>query len=877
MDRKQESRKKQIELLERSLADLEIQIAMLQPTPPVHLLRQKDHLQEEIKKVRGKAIKGDESLLGKEEVGESSMPETQHSENFIPLVDTIIDAEDKLKEEFQEEATILFSDLVGYTKRGENWSNPQIVVYLRRLERIICPLCESFNGKIVKTIGDAYMLKFKEANLAVTFAIKLQEELREYNQDPHNLPPEQISERIGVNTGVVIKDDKDDYFGDVVNVASRLQGAANPNGILIGEATYNELSRKNQRYFIKLPSPIRIKNHAPVTAYVYSPAGTIPDGVKIDDEPIDERELSCLMNIQEALAADPSVEPDPFRPGQLYWPDIKGLYKRAECDQIIQKMEKERVVLIEGYSASGKSSLVSRIGYELVNRRETVYYRNLTTQRGLNKRPEELVQELIKESRQIKAKVYLILEDLHQALQEMDRLNPLTDNPHLRLILTSRPLARYEIESYRGKKQGGMSGSFQWIAPQNRLELKANETLIEAIIREKGLPCKGVESVMEIIGKKEPNLLLLSFLIQVARGARKRVDEVKREEIVSSVRNHLDEIRDRLRGQIEDFWKIMGMISTLSEYEIPLETGFILDRLAPANINPLLEALKREKEILSLKGKAIDQEYLFLPHARLASLYREVCFSGEERQELLKDYLLSGEFFGRLTGKIRWENLKLLADLIESCRKELTSRDLSKASLKEIGDFLWEISWVSKALAQTIAEKHQEILKDRFSTAPLKEIRDFLGGISSANKEVARAIVERHQETLKGRDLSTAGLEEIGYFLVRVSWTNEKVAKDIVERHQKTLKDKFSTASPKEIRDFFERISRPNEEMARDIAERHQKTLKDKFSTASLEEIVSFLVRISRANEALAQGIIWAQEKVLRRRGYFRLYAGRIL
>src|SRR3990172_7064263 len=56
MNRKQESSRKQIDLLERSLADLEEQIALLRPTPPVNLLRQKEHFEEEIQKIRASMV-----------------------------------------------------------------------------------------------------------------------------------------------------------------------------------------------------------------------------------------------------------------------------------------------------------------------------------------------------------------------------------------------------------------------------------------------------------------------------------------------------------------------------------------------------------------------------------------------------------------------------------------------------------------------------------------------------------------------------------------------------------------------------------------------------------------------------------------------------
>ena len=598
-------------------------------------------------------------------------------------------------------------------------------------------------------------------------------------------------------------------------------------------------NRLLEKYKLKIPWIVDFFGH---------PYGAIPvnweskaekkrKGYDKDPHPIEELlakigiikpPIKSLMLIKEALAAQ-DIKPDPFRPGRLFWPDIEGLLKRDEIDKILRCFTKNNVVLLEGYPASGKSSIACRFGYELVKEGKWVYYGNLTTRVGLNCQPEELSGKLREEVEEVKAEVFIIIEDIHHMVKEFDRLNPIAKQKNIKLLLTSRPLKQYDIEEYFGRREG-RSLYFQWIVPENKIELKTDKDVVEKILWEAGSSFSNLDPILETIGKKQPNLLLLSFLIQASKEERKQTDEIKEEEIRKSVVDHLNGLKKSTCKTSQDqeaFRKLIGTLSVLSEFEVPMERRFI-DGGAVGN---LLERLEKKKEILSLKGRIFDQEYYLLPHSRLASLYRDVCLDEEKRREVLKDYIIQGDFFGTLISRLAFEAGSLLKSLIKDSRKEFIKRDLSQASIKEIGYFLGVIAWADKELAKEIASVHSDILRQKdLSQASIKEIGYFLEGIAWADKELAKEIASVHSDILRQR-ISQASIKEIGYFLMVIAWADEELAKEIASEHSDTLRQKdLSQAGIEEIGYFLWGIARADKELAKEIARVHEKILKKKLS-----------------------------------------------
>lgn len=152
-------------------------------------------------------------------------------------------------------ATVLFADLVGFTTFSES-SDPEHVKNLVDLcfERLVDDLL-AFGGQVDKIVGDAIVGLFgapiaheNDADRAVRAALRMQETLANV-RDELGVAAEL---RVGVNTGEVLVGALragGDYtaMGDAVNVASRLQTAAPPGGVLVGPDTY-AATRDTVRY-----------------------------------------------------------------------------------------------------------------------------------------------------------------------------------------------------------------------------------------------------------------------------------------------------------------------------------------------------------------------------------------------------------------------------------------------------------------------------------------------------------------------------------------------------------------------------------------------------------------------------------------------------
>src|SRR5271165_3141756 len=95
---------------------------------------------------------------------------------------------------------------------------------------LIDPKIAEHGGRIIKTTGDGMLVEFASVVDAVRCVVEIQRGMLERNAD---IPVDKrIDFRVGINVGDVIVDG-DDIYGDGVNVAARLEGLAEPGGILV--------------------------------------------------------------------------------------------------------------------------------------------------------------------------------------------------------------------------------------------------------------------------------------------------------------------------------------------------------------------------------------------------------------------------------------------------------------------------------------------------------------------------------------------------------------------------------------------------------------------------------------------------------------------
>src|SRR5579863_1281118 len=128
--------------------------------------------------------------------------------------------------------TILFTDLKGSTALYDRVGDLAAFDLVRDHFAALLTSVAAEGGAVVKTIGDAVMATFPTSDRALRAAMKMREAMRQINDARGS---EDLALNIGLHEGpclAVVLDERQDYFGQTVNVASRVQGLADPSAIL---------------------------------------------------------------------------------------------------------------------------------------------------------------------------------------------------------------------------------------------------------------------------------------------------------------------------------------------------------------------------------------------------------------------------------------------------------------------------------------------------------------------------------------------------------------------------------------------------------------------------------------------------------------------
>src|SRR3954467_2274214 len=177
--------------------------------------------------------------------------------------------------EERRQVTVVFADLSGYTAVAERMDPEAVKSFVDRALRRLGHEVDRFGGSVDKYIGDNVMAVFgapvaheDDAERAVRAALGMQDAMGEINERLGTSQGVSLALRVGVNTGEVVAGAIGDGYtviGDTVNVAARLQTAARPGTVTVGERTYRARSRAIE---YRLLEPLTLKGKAePVPAW----------------------------------------------------------------------------------------------------------------------------------------------------------------------------------------------------------------------------------------------------------------------------------------------------------------------------------------------------------------------------------------------------------------------------------------------------------------------------------------------------------------------------------------------------------------------------------------------------------------------------------
>ncbi len=161
-------------------------------------------------------------------------------------------------------AAITAVDMVGYSRLMELDEVGTLALQKAIQDEVFGPAIEECGGRVVKTTGDGALIEFGSAVNAVRWAAQIQCEIAKRARGASG--DRWIAYRVGINVGDILVDG-DDIFGEGVNIAARLEGLAEPGGILVSEAVFRNVKGKLDLGFAD-QGTLSVKNISePVQAY----------------------------------------------------------------------------------------------------------------------------------------------------------------------------------------------------------------------------------------------------------------------------------------------------------------------------------------------------------------------------------------------------------------------------------------------------------------------------------------------------------------------------------------------------------------------------------------------------------------------------------
>ena len=163
-----------------------------------------------------------------------------------------------------------FADMVGFTLLSQHLTQDELAAVVGRFEEVSHDIVTGLGGRVVKTIGDEAMFVVESVVAAASIGLGLAEA---YAHD------DLLSDvRVGLASGPVLVHDGD-YFGPVVNLASRIVNIANPGTVLMSDEFHERLEVEGAGEFAGRPlRPRVLKDLGRVQLWKCVRSGQVPDG-----------------------------------------------------------------------------------------------------------------------------------------------------------------------------------------------------------------------------------------------------------------------------------------------------------------------------------------------------------------------------------------------------------------------------------------------------------------------------------------------------------------------------------------------------------------------------------------------------------------------
>jgi adenylate cyclase len=249
-------------------------------------------------------------------------------------------------------AAILAADMVGYSRLMAADEAGTISRQKTHHTALIDPKVAQYGGRIVKTTGDGMLVEFSSVVDAVQCGVEIQRAMAE--REAKVPAAKRIRHRVGINLGDIIIDD-DDILGDGVNLAARLEGLSEPEGVCISDVVYQNVVGKLDLTFNDLGEQA-LKNMArKVRAWSWT------------DSPNRGAGTSEPMSATLPLPDKPSIAVLPFT--NMSGDANQEYFSDGITEDIITELSRSRNLFVIARNSSfqykGQSPRVQEIGREL--------------------------------------------------------------------------------------------------------------------------------------------------------------------------------------------------------------------------------------------------------------------------------------------------------------------------------------------------------------------------------------------------------------------------------------------------------------------------------------------------------------------------------
>jgi adenylate cyclase len=248
-------------------------------------------------------------------------------------------------------AAILAADVVGFSALMELDEEGTFARIGSLRREVIEPHLSEYQGRLIKTTGDGFLAEFASPIAALRCALAIQGNLTN--------SPDALRLRIGLNLGDVIIEESGDVYGEGVNLAARLEGLAEPGGILISDKIHREVEGKVEAAFENRGEQ-QVKNISrPVHVYAVRAAGSLAS-----QQP---ETASLLQSPALTLPDKPSIAVLPFQnmsgdPEQEYFAD-------GMVEDIITGLSRIKWLFViarnSTFTYKGRAADVKQVGREL--------------------------------------------------------------------------------------------------------------------------------------------------------------------------------------------------------------------------------------------------------------------------------------------------------------------------------------------------------------------------------------------------------------------------------------------------------------------------------------------------------------------------------